>query len=411
MFGKIRKILISLKTSYNNFLVKNIDESNAIIKVEKFCKRYLILSSNSFEDYINGKQTKVRIIWSLFSRLLMILMAFKYFVSLISDNDLVQYITCDTNYLMGNPRLVAMMMCAGLTAMLILAIYIQYEEFNNSTEFFKFLQSMKTNGLKIRLNSKNKRKFGLKINLMTEYMLTFFYKSLTIFLSFISIYGLILAYLDTDSGYSLFFVLIWSLLTLTWSFLFCAIITFYLIIWYLTALFLKYKFNEINETIEMSVRTQNLYSLMNSIKTHNCVSVLTHDLNKYCKVLIFIAYYFSTPTFDLVFYASHEKSSKLHFRLLAAFLFISIFSLLFMLNILSAKIIHSAHKSLPLLYKFLVENKLSIKNKLKIHTFIERLSGPRIGLYCLNLFPMNNYELYQYIMIASMNYILILNHL
>ena len=52
---------------------------------------------------------------------------------------------------------------------------------------------------------------------------------------------------------------------------------------------------------------------------------------------------------------------------------------------------------------------MSIKQRLKLLSFIEKLSGREIGFYCYDLFPMNNYEFYQYLYICGSNYFLFLS--
>ena len=68
-----------------------------------------------------------------------------------------------------------------------------------------------------------------------------------------------------------------------------------------------------------------------------------------------------------------------------------------------------AHKSYKLMFRVLSSRKMnfSIREKLKIMQFIEKLSGPDIGFYCLDFFPMNGYEFGKYLYVCGANYILI----
>ena len=405
------ELLQSVRRVHNNFVVKNVDECYAVIKVEKFCKRYLILSSNSFEDYINGKQTKVRKFWTIFPRIILILYSLRFFSIFISSHKLVQFITCEFNYELGNVKLIALMMALCSTTTLCIALHLQYEEWNNSAEVINFLQSLKTKSLNIKLNARNQRRFGLRVNLMTEYMINVFHKSVSFFVGLVFTSALILVYLDSKNDYSIILVIFWSIVTILWSIYFYSVVTFVGIIWYLSTIFLKYIFTEIHELIERSVKTGDKRLLMNSIHFHNSVSVLTHCLNKYFKELIFFFYYMVTPCLELISYISHEKSTVFVARILAAFVVVLIFSLVFAMNLLSANVIHSAHKSYPLLYKFLLKNRLSLKELLKIQTFIEHLSGREIGFYCKDMFAMNISNFFHYISVCFINYILIMTNL
>ena len=93
-----------------------------------------------------------------------------------------------------------------------------------------------------------------------------------------------------------------------------------------------------------------------------------------------------------------------------AFSFSLIFSIVFSVNLLSSQISQSSHKPYNNLFKFLIQKRfpLSLRVKLKIVGLIEKLSGPDIGFYCWNLFPMNNYTFYEYVCNYFVTYFLIL---
>ena len=211
------KVLRRVRRVHNKFIVKNVDESNAIKKVEKFCKRYSILSSNSFEDYINGNQTKVGKLWAIFPRIILTIYLLRYFALFISNHKLLQFITCDFNYKLGNPQLISLMMSVGITAALVSALHIQYVEWKSSAEVLNFLQSLKTKSLNIKLNARNQRRFGLKINLMTEYMINVFQNSVSFFVGLVFTSAVINAYFDPETDYSIIFAVFWSIVTILWS--------------------------------------------------------------------------------------------------------------------------------------------------------------------------------------------------
>ena len=405
------ELIASLKNIHHNFVAKNIDESNSIIKVDKICKRYMILSSDGFANYINGDQRIAPNMLTIFSRTVLTLYLLRFFAIFISDNQLIKYITCDFNYMIGNTRLISVMMTVCITTVLLVASHLQYQEIKYNSQLFKFLHLLKTKSLDIKLNARNERKFALRVNLITEYMLIFFHKIITLFVGLAFTSCLLFAYCDYNNGYLLIIVIFWVIISILWSMFFYSYVCLVVIIWYSTTLFLRYKFSEINESIETSFKTRDKHLLLHSIDCHNCAAVLTHSVNKYFSFLIYIVYYIGTPALQLICYVSHEKDTVLPIRFLAAFVFTSIFSMVFLMNLLSANVIHSAHKSYSRLYMFLAKNDLTLRDMLTIQTFIERLSGPRIGFYCLNMFPMTNNEFYKYISISCMNYILIISNL
>ena len=108
---------------------------------------------------------------------------------------------------------------------------------------------------------------------------------------------------------------------------------------------------------------------------------------------------------------THEKSTVFVVRILAAFISVTGFSIILLLNLMSANVIHSAHKSYPLLYKFLLKNHLSLKEVLKIESFIAHLSDREIGFYCKDMFAMNIENFLDYISVCFGNYFLIMSNL
>ena len=64
-FQKISNKIVLIQ-KYNNFILNNIDESIAINRIEKFFRRYQLLVSNNFDDYLIGKKNKINKILKLY---------------------------------------------------------------------------------------------------------------------------------------------------------------------------------------------------------------------------------------------------------------------------------------------------------------------------------------------------------
>jgi hypothetical protein len=69
---------------------------------------------------------------------------------------------------------------------------------------------------------------------------------------------------------------------------------------------------------------------------------------------------------------------------------------------------NSAHASSLVINNLMAENriKISFREKQKIVSFLDKLSGPPIAVYCLDLFPLNNREFYIFIGAIFSNYFL-----
>ena len=134
-------------------------------------------------------------------------------------------------------------------------------------------------------------------------------------------------------------------------------------------------------------------------------------MNHFFSYLIFIVYYVATPGLQILIYATYHKDYNILTRIYFIILVITIDLAVIMMNVMSIWITTYAHKPYNLLYSYLTQSRLTIpvKHRLKIQTFIERLSGPDIGFYCYDLFPMNNYEFYQYVYISGLNYFLLIS--
>ena len=83
--------------------------------------------------------------------------------------------------------------------------------------------------------------------------------------------------------------------------------------------------------------------------------------------------------------------------------------MVFLSNAMCARFSRQAHKGYGVLHSFMAQYRITRYESLKVQAFVERLStGPHIGFYCLDVFPMNDYEFYQYLTIVAKNYFLLL---
>ena len=165
--------------------------------------------------------------------------------------------------------------------------------------------------------------------------------------------------------------------------------------------------------IKASLKTRNISLLMNAIIRHNSVIQNTKILNLSLKNIIFILYYCLRPILNIMLFIFHSPETNFYTRIIFATIIFIGFFILYVVNHLCASVSSVAHNSYPMVYSFLIRNntKIAIKRKLKILAFIEKLSGPEIGIYCWDLFPMNNYEFFYFNASWAANYILIIGFL
>ena len=147
---------------------------------------------------------------------------------------------------------------------------------------------------------------------------------------------------------------------------------------------------------------------MNAIIEHNIVSKYTEELNNVFKYMIFILYYLATPSLMFLLYISHANDTSFYFRFTAIIVFVFIFAYTYSLNLFSGLIMQSSSKPVSVLYQILSLKWLTLRERLNIQSFMERLSESDIGFYCLDLFPMNEYEFYLYSINCAKTYFLVL---
>ena len=185
-------------------------------------------------------------------------------------------------------------------------------------------------------------------------------------------------------------------------------------IWYGFTFYFKLKFNEINEIMaKMTKYSTNRYMtslLMQSIIVHNFCDKKVKELNHFFRCITFIMYYLATPGFLSAIYGIQHKDTQLIARIFCIFIILTNFSAVISMNLMSTWITKNAHKPYPLLHSFISrrQTRIPLRLKFKISQFIDRLSGPDIGFYCYDLFPINNYEFYQYITMTMQNYLLLI---
>jgi len=254
------------------------------------------------------------------------------------------------------------------------------------------------------------------MDFIAKYLLNNIFYFSVFFTQLFYIIAILFDYLNPESNIYIINAICGYLVVLVYSIQNFSILWFGTTIWYSFALYGKLKFIEIYDKIRNIVNkyTDNRYTnvlLMNAIIEHNVYEKKVKDFNHLFRYVTFILYYLVTPGFQIALYVIHHKESEIFARIFASFGVIICFSAVIAMNVMSAWISKSAHKPYPLLYSFLARKqpKISLRFRLKIMSFIDYLSGPEIGIYCYDLFPMNNYEFYQYIYISGLNYILLMS--
>ena len=145
--------------------------------------------------------------------------------------------------------------------------------------------------------------------------------------------------------------------------------------------------------------------LERAIDGHNSVVRVCEEQNRLFKVFLFSMYYIGSPAVILGFNLSRSNTLDPFIKYSFTIFVAIVLSVVFCLNLFNALITKTAQKPRLHQYRYL-NRRLTFRYRMRIMAFIERLCGPDIGFYCLDLFPMNNYEFYLYITNCVENYML-----
>ena len=218
----------------------------------------------------------------------------------------------------------------------------------------------------------------------------------------------VIGYFDNKYDFSLLSIVIFDICHLFMIVQFYCIVSAGFVAWSVPFFYLKYKFKEIHQTIQMCVKQNNINVLKRVIAQHNRLVVQTKLIDDVFRFIVFILYYVGSPALLLLLYLSHSDDTSPYVRPIFIFILSIVYFVVFYLNFICAQITHSAVKPRVSMHKLLIEGKLRISDRIKIMEFVEKVSGPDIGFHCWNLFPMNNYTFSEYVGSCARTYFLIL---
>ena len=407
-----RNLRINQLTIVYDAYVENLFNFNrALSKLEKFTRINYISLTTSFDKYGPEFQEKTRLFYIILSRLAIFLTMIKFYIPLFMKNNSNKIYLMDFGEILGHPLLASSTLGTVTLAVLAIGITLTYQELTHTAHFIDILNLINKGEIKYPLKYINFKKYCKKVNLLTDLVFREFHIFMVSFCVSFHIFVTLLLLLSQEFNFYLlasfiFFNFITSIF-LNQCF---AYVWMGFTLWFMSTLYLKYKFIEIRDKIELSLKHSNINLLMNAIEEHNYVEIMTKKFNHFFRMITFIIYYIATIGFQLMFFAIHKKDIKILGRIGATTIFGTCFWVVLFMNIMSIWVNKAAHKPYYKLYSII--NKHGIPMRFRQHwkllSFIEKLSGPPIGYYCYNLFPMNNWEFYQYLYIAGTNYILIM---
>ena len=408
MFGIIIESVLALLAKIapdqlkNNFKSwkANLTEQNmaeSLIRIGQWGHKTDVMLFKDFSSYVRGEMpSKGGIIRVTITRLSCILLAIRFGLPALVDSPLIKTILTDLCYSLGNYRLTCLITSCTVMNTFNVGAVIQYQEMTRKLKAYEFFDSIIGKKPRIKLSPSKQQSLTLGIYVMSEYLLRQYYL-IGLILAHIVFYSVqINNYMDPNSGYSLFWMAMW--VTPTYLFLkhgtgVLCVGTCY---WIFCAFYLKYVFSDTKNKLEMCLKLRNPRLLKKAIVEHNSAVKLCEELNEFFKYMVFLLYYLMSPVYMLSLYYIISDNTDFLGVLVTTMLMSFTYFLVLLLNLQSSQISKHAQCPSKLLYSYASSRILPHKENIKIMTYIERLCGPDIGFYCLDWFPMNSYEFYQY---------------
>ena len=397
-----------LKSQLNNV----IEGRKSFRKIEMLSVNTFFITSKSFHDYALGLKDKRRLIICLLIKSTAVVTLMRFAISLIFKSPYILWLTSDANHILGNQLIMSVILCCGaLFCDLFLGVFlIQYFEFRGNSFLIEFLFQVNRN-LEKYLNITFAEKFRKQIkylSILTSYPLLCIF-SVGASMIFCSPPFIACLLMDQWNQYSLLISGFWSIITIIWLFDFYAVIINGFNLYYLSVTHIKYQFMEVNQEISSSIKTKNYSKLLRAIKRHNQVCISTEKLNDSLKYGVFLMYKLTKPAMNLCIYGMMAQDFLVVTRICCLMIFLILFILMFLLNIMCVLVSSYAKRPLKTINNCFLSPRMSLIIRLKVMSFAEKLSQTDIGFYCLDLFPMNNKEFYEYVSDWGFSYLLFLD--
>ena len=323
-------------------------------------------------------------------------------------------LTCDQLYLLGNTNIIHLLGAIFFFACWLTQLGIHKQDLEKSAPIFDYIYQAKIGRIKYPLNIVTEKRLVILFNRSGKLYLDLGYPYILTLTTLILLYLTIRSYIDPVSSYLLSMTIIWYIFGSIVVQQALAQLYFLCYIYFRTSVYLQKKFTEINTKIKLFCEENNRglirFNLIDLIEEHNYFTKITADINKSFRLWIFVIYYIIFPSLSIAVYGVHHKETDIRGKIVAFGISCLIMPLL-LVTFLSAWINRAAHLSYPIIFNYMssIGSRLNIKTRFKVMLFVERLSGPDIGFYCYDLFPMNSYELYRMLGISAINYILLIS--
>jgi len=203
-----------------------------------------------------------------------------------------------------------------------------------------------------------------------------------------------------------------------WSILVWIVLSVYYVgfgVYFGSVTYITYRFKQVNKRIKDCVRNPNVSDLMLSVKEHHQICSLNERSNKLLCLILLELYYVASVFVDLSLVIIIHMNTTFMIRSIYIGMIVLIVPLVYSLAYVSARLTEAARGSYGDLNSIMATQDIRYskmlrfisKNKrFKIINLIERLAQTEISVWCLDLFPLNNFEFYLFIAATAKNFFL-----
>ena len=166
----------SFKKSLNDFLYSLYDPIVAVKRMERFNEKFYTFLYANFDQYdfaghINRKRMTVIIIFRIISLLTSLRIIIPYF----TDEEVVPILLMDISIIISRKFASSMILIIFNVSPIIMYLILHYQEYTGQLFGFAIYHKIKHNILTNPLSDRDSSRFGLKMNLLTIFLLNFFH--------------------------------------------------------------------------------------------------------------------------------------------------------------------------------------------------------------------------------------------
>ena len=387
--------------NHNNTIRRSVE------RIEKFGHKYKYFITSSVDKYMAGERPSIRrVLLVSLARLSCLLCALRFGLSAFIDNPSMRAVMSDITYSMGNHKITAILLSMSGLTVFFMQMVMHQGEMGEKQHVYNVLYLLKYDKCPINLDPPKRKRMAFVADFWTKHLMVKSYNFLmAVTLSSYS-YLSYVGYWDPKSGFSLVTICLWIVPTYLMFQQFYGMVTVGFMAWSLSAIYLRYAFDALSYRIEVCSQLRNPKFVMKAINEHKSLELLSEDLNSVLRYSIFYLYHLGSPALILDFYYVSSQYTDFIGKLVGGGIIVVVYSCVFLVNLFSSQVSGTAHRPRHYLYGYLNNmSSITIRQRFKIMAFIDKLCGPEIGFYCLDLFAMNNNEFYLYVANCVSNYI------